>query len=62
MQDFVEGVLQRFITSLMQKMLKITRTFRNDAGKEYTRTEIVRKPVVIDTYVRIRQAKDESFM
>ena len=31
--------------------------FRNESGKEYTRTEIVRKPLVVETYVRLRQTK-----
>ncbi|XP_033742474.1 transcription initiation factor TFIID subunit 1-like [Pecten maximus] len=44
------------------RKLKITRTFRNDEGKEYTRTEWVLKPAVIDTYVRIREKKDPSFI
>ncbi|XP_064607804.1 transcription initiation factor TFIID subunit 1-like isoform X1 [Liolophura sinensis] len=44
------------------KILKITRTFMNESGKVYTRVEIVRKPVIIDTYVRIRQTKDPNFI
>ncbi|XP_013414213.1 transcription initiation factor TFIID subunit 1 [Lingula anatina] len=44
------------------RYLKITRTFRNEEGKEFVRTEIVRKPAVIDTYARIRQTKDETFI
>lgn len=44
------------------KVLRITRTFRNANGKEYVRTEIVRKPIVIQTYVRIRQTKDAEFI
>ncbi|XP_076037164.1 transcription initiation factor TFIID subunit 1-like [Oratosquilla oratoria] len=44
------------------RLLRITRTFRNAEGKEYTRTEIVRKTAVIDTYVKIRTTKDESFI
>ena len=44
------------------KKLKITRTFMNAEGQEYTRTETVRKASVIDTYVRIRQTKDANFM
>ena len=44
------------------KMLRITRTFRNANGKEYVRTEIVRKPIVVQTYVRIRQTKDAEFI
>ena len=44
------------------KILKITRTFRNANGKEYVRTEIVRKPIIAQTYVRVRQTKDEEFI
>ncbi|XP_067663597.1 transcription initiation factor TFIID subunit 1-like isoform X1 [Haliotis asinina] len=44
------------------RKLKITRTFRDEMGKTYTRTEIVRKSQVIDTYVRIRQTKDPTFI
>ena len=44
------------------RKLKITRTFRDESGREFTRSEIVRKPAVIDTYVRIRQTKDPAFM
>lgn len=43
-------------------MLKIHRTFRNPEGKEFTRVEIVRKPAVIDTYIKIRNSKDETFI
>lgn len=42
--------------------LKIYRTFRDEEGKEYVRCEKVRKPAVIDAYVRIRTTKDEEFM
>ncbi|XP_034951275.1 transcription initiation factor TFIID subunit 1 [Chelonus insularis] len=44
------------------RVLKIYRTFRNPEGKEFTRVEIVRKPAVIDTYIKIRNSKDESFI
>lgn len=44
------------------RLLRITRTFKTSDGKEYTRTEIVRKTAVIDTYVKIRTSKDESFI
>ncbi|KAL3880165.1 hypothetical protein ACJMK2_032430 [Sinanodonta woodiana] len=44
------------------KKLKITRTFRDDNGREFTRTEWVQKPAVISTYVRIRKSKDQSFI
>lgn len=44
------------------RVLKITRTFRYPEGKEFTRVEIVRKPAVIDAYVKIRTTKDEQFI
>ncbi|KAK7790672.1 hypothetical protein R5R35_002446 [Gryllus longicercus] len=44
------------------KVLKIYRTFRNAEGKEYTRVEIVRKPAVIEAYMKIRTTKDETFI
>lgn len=44
------------------RVLKIYRTFRNPEGKEFTRVEIVRKPSVIDAYVKIRTTKDEAFI
>ncbi|XP_011494870.1 PREDICTED: transcription initiation factor TFIID subunit 1 isoform X2 [Ceratosolen solmsi marchali] len=48
--------------SQLGRVLKIHRTFRNPEGKEFTRVEIVRKPAVIDTYIKIRNSKDESFI
>lgn len=44
------------------RKLRITRTFRNDDGGEFTRTEIVSKHNVIDAYIRIRDTKDASFI
>jgi len=44
------------------RKLRITRTFRNDDGGEFTRTEIVSKQNVIDAYIRIRETKDASFI
>ena len=44
------------------RVLKIYRTFRNPEGKEFTRVETVRKQAVIDTYLKIRNSKDESFI
>uniref|UniRef100_A0A1Q3F3H4 Transcription initiation factor TFIID subunit n=1 Tax=Culex tarsalis TaxID=7177 RepID=A0A1Q3F3H4_CULTA len=44
------------------KILKITRTFKNSEGREYTRVEIVRRSPVIDAYVKIRTTKDEGFI
>ncbi|XP_043261805.1 transcription initiation factor TFIID subunit 1 isoform X2 [Colletes gigas] len=44
------------------RVLKIYRTFRNPEGKEFKRVEFVRKPAVIDTYIKIRNSKDETFI
>ncbi|XP_023310146.1 transcription initiation factor TFIID subunit 1 isoform X2 [Anoplophora glabripennis] len=44
------------------RVLKITRTFRNPEGREFTRFELVRKAAVIDAYVKIRTTKDEAFI
>ena len=50
------------LSSSAGRILKIYRTFKNSEGKEYVRIETVRKPAVIDTYVRIRTTKDEAFI
>lgn len=42
--------------------MKINRTFRDADGKEYSRVEFVRKAPVIDTYLKIRETKDEAFI
>jgi len=42
--------------------LKIYRTFRDADGKEFTRVELVRKPMVVDAYLKIRTTKDDSFI
>ena len=44
------------------KKLIITRTFRRDDGQLYTRSEEVRKPSVIKSYIKIRQSKDDGFI
>lgn len=44
------------------RVLKIIRTFRDHQGKEFTRVETMRKPAVIDAYVKIRTTKDEQFI
>uniref|UniRef100_A0A5F9DBF6 Transcription initiation factor TFIID subunit 1 n=1 Tax=Oryctolagus cuniculus TaxID=9986 RepID=A0A5F9DBF6_RABIT len=49
-------------SSATGRCLKIYRTFRDEEGKEYVRCETVRKPSVIDAYVRIRTTKDEEFI
>ncbi|ELK33573.1 Transcription initiation factor TFIID subunit 1 [Myotis davidii] len=49
-------------SSATGRCLKIYRTFRDEEGKEYVRCETVRKPAVIDAYVRIRITKGEAFI
>ena len=49
-------------SDMKPKVLRITRTFRNASGKEYTRTELVRKSLVVETYVKVRETKDEAFI
>lgn len=44
------------------RVLKINRTFRDATGKEYTRVEFVRKPPVIDFYLKIRATQDEALI
>ncbi|XP_026472569.1 transcription initiation factor TFIID subunit 1 [Ctenocephalides felis] len=44
------------------RVLRISRTFREPEGKEYTRVEIVRRIPVIDAYAKIRSTKDEAFI
>ncbi|KAK2720741.1 transcription initiation factor TFIID subunit 1-like isoform X2 [Artemia franciscana] len=50
------------LSSHPNRILKIFRTFKTEDGREYVRCETVRKPIVIDTYVKIRQTKDDSFI
>lgn len=47
---------------IVGKVLRIVRTFRNAAGKEYTRVETVRKAPVIEAYTKIRNTKDDVFI
>uniref|UniRef100_A0A8B9L9B6 Transcription initiation factor TFIID subunit n=1 Tax=Astyanax mexicanus TaxID=7994 RepID=A0A8B9L9B6_ASTMX len=49
-------------SSATGRRLKIYRTFRDEDGKEYVRCETVRKPAVIDAYLRIRTTKDDEFI
>uniref|UniRef100_T1HCU3 Transcription initiation factor TFIID subunit 1 n=2 Tax=Rhodnius prolixus TaxID=13249 RepID=T1HCU3_RHOPR len=56
------SAVNNFNNSQAGRVLKIYRTFRDAEGKEYTRTEVVRKPAVIDTYIKIRSTKDEYFI
>ena len=55
------------IFQIEQKEIKLIVTncfsnYRNEKGKEYVRTELVRKPIVVQTYTRIRQTKDAEFI
>lgn len=54
--------IYRYNCMIIGRVLKIIRTFKNTDGKEYTRVEYVRKPAVIDAYVKIRTTKDDSFI
>ncbi|TRZ01483.1 hypothetical protein DNTS_031895 [Danionella cerebrum] len=49
-------------SSATGRRLKIYRTFCDEDGKEYVRCETVRKPAVIDAYLRIRTTKDDDFI
>lgn len=44
------------------RVLQIHRTYKNADGKEYTRTEVVRKSAIIDVYMKIRTTKDDAFI
>ncbi|XP_053696319.1 transcription initiation factor TFIID subunit 1 isoform X2 [Sabethes cyaneus] len=57
-----EEELKDLQPSPTSKILKITRTFKNSEGREFTRVEIVRRSPVIDAYVKIRRTKDEAFI
>ncbi|XP_012257174.2 transcription initiation factor TFIID subunit 1 [Athalia rosae] len=59
--DEDDGMVNNYGTQ-QGRVLKIYRTFRNPEGKEFTRVELVRKPAVIDTYIKIRNSKDETFI
>ncbi|XP_051965254.1 transcription initiation factor TFIID subunit 1 isoform X3 [Xyrauchen texanus] len=49
-------------SSATGRRMKIYRTFCDEDGKEYVRCETVRKPSVIDAYLRIRTTKDNDFI
>ncbi|XP_050421868.1 transcription initiation factor TFIID subunit 1-like [Adelges cooleyi] len=57
-----EDSMQFSTTGQPGRILRIYRTFQGADGKEFTRTEVVRKPAVIDAYVKIRSTRDESFI
>ncbi|XP_033126972.1 transcription initiation factor TFIID subunit 1-like [Anneissia japonica] len=61
-KDDDAGSTHSFSSSMAGRPLKIYRTFRDEHGVEYVRSEMVMKPEVIDTYVRIRQTKDETYI
>uniref|UniRef100_A0ABM0M5Q9 Transcription initiation factor TFIID subunit 1-like n=1 Tax=Saccoglossus kowalevskii TaxID=10224 RepID=A0ABM0M5Q9_SACKO len=61
-KDDDTGSVVSFGSSFTGRRLKIYRTFRDEDGKEFHRIETVRKPEVIDTYVRIRQTRDQAFI
>ncbi|CAO1362793.1 unnamed protein product [Diamesa tonsa] len=44
------------------RFLRITRTIRDENGNEFSRVETVRKPAVIDLYVKIRTTKSDEFI
>ncbi|XP_067949949.1 transcription initiation factor TFIID subunit 1-like [Watersipora subatra] len=44
------------------RKLKITRTFENENGDKYTRSEIVTKPLVIEAYLKIKKTRSKEFI
>lgn len=47
----------------MHRILKITRTYCDeDTGQELTKVEIIKKPLIIDAYMKIRSTKDDEFI
>ena len=46
----------------MNRILKITRTYRDENGEEFTKTEVVKKQLIIDAYVKIRSTRDDEFI
>lgn len=57
-----DGQQQSLQNSNQGRILKITRTFKDSEGKEFTRVETVRRQPIIDAYVKIRTTKDEQFI
>ncbi len=54
---------QTVVPPNMHRVLKITRTYRDEeTGQEYTKVETVKKPLIIDAYVKIRSTKDDDFI
>lgn len=56
-EDFLKGILKN-----PNNVLKITRTFEQEDKSTYTRTEIVRNPMIMAAYMRIRNSKSEAFI
>ncbi|OAF68529.1 hypothetical protein A3Q56_03685 [Intoshia linei] len=50
------------IKKCLNKKLIIERTYLDDNGKKYTRSEIVRNPVVIEAYSKIRDSKNDDIL
>ncbi len=45
------------------RILKITRTYKNeDTGEDYTVVETIKKPLIIDAYIRIRTTKNDDYI
>ncbi|KAL7730813.1 hypothetical protein ACLKA6_003581 [Drosophila palustris] len=57
-----EATQQPMANNNQGRILRITRTFKGNDGKEYTRVETVRRQAVIDAYIKIRTTKDEQFI
>lgn len=49
-------------SSITGRRLVISRTFRDDSGREYVRHEVVKNQAVIDAYVRIMSGSREKDM
>ena len=43
-------------------VLKISRTFQNENGQTFVRDELVKKPEVIQAYIKIKKTKDDEFI
>ncbi len=55
--------VDRMPTEKHNRILKITRTHRDEeTGKDYTTVEIIKKPLIIDAYIKIRTTKDDDFI
>ncbi|GFO30868.1 transcription initiation factor tfiid subunit [Plakobranchus ocellatus] len=61
-KKIVKGSKEEEMMQHRGRKLKIVRTFHDDTGRQYQRSEMVSNPVVIDTYLRIRETRDQSFI